>query len=304
MVNEDILEFETLDNGPFTVQNELSGALTGIEPVFCSIVEDMQTQTYGTNVDVTLTDTFNASYENANDSARAEIIYTIPYDMDLYVNCSGSNVHKVALLIDGNEVAYDRYQGQLFRVGEVKAGQLVSIQFELNDGEDLSGNLYCYPMEFVEEQFLQFYDILANQSMEVTEYSDTKIEGTITADKDGVFMTSIPYDDGWTIYVNDEKVDSCIVLDAFLGAELPQGDYTIKMVYRSPGLIKGLITSLFGILCFFMICKLEKQIREQRQKCKGGMLKEQVVGGEPAQEPDMAKQLDETESFSNFNHLE
>ena len=265
MVDSEILNYETLDNGPFTVQNELSGVITGVEPIFSTIFEDMQTTTYGTNMDITLTDEFNASYKSANGSARGDFIYTIPHDMDLYVSCSGSNVQKIALLIDGNEVAYDRYQGQLFRVGEVKAGQIVDIQFILNEGEDLSGNLYCYPMEFLDEQFQQFYSILSNQAMEMTAYSDTKIEGTISAMKDGVFMTSIPYDEGWTVYVNDEKVETIRVLEGFLGVELPKGDYTIKMVYQCPGLLKGLITTLFGILCFFIICKVEKQMRQSTQ---------------------------------------
>lgn len=265
MVNREILDFETLDNGPFTVQNELSGVMTGVEPIFSSIFDDMQTTTYGTNVEVTLKDEFNASYKSANGSARADIIYTIPHDMDLYVNCSGSNVHKIALLIDGNEVAFDRYHGQLFRVGEVKKGQVVDIQFVLNEGDDLSGTLYCYPMEFLDDQFGQAYSILSNQSMHMTKFSDTKIEGTITAMKDGVFMTSIPYDEGWTVYANGEKVETCRILESFLGVELPKGDYTIKMVYQCPGLMKGLITTLFGILCFFLICKVEKRMRKQTQ---------------------------------------
>lgn len=266
MVSEDVLDFKTLDNGPFTVQNELCGALTGIEPIFSSIYDSMGTQTYGTNVDVKLLDDFNASYENANGSARAEIIYTIPYDMDLYVNCSGSNVQKIALLIDGNEVAYDRYHGQLFRVGEVKAGQLVTIQYVLNDGDDLSGNLYCYPMEYSEEQFLAFQGILANQAMNVTDFSETKIEGTITAQKDGVFMTSIPYDEGWKVFVNGEEVETTRILEGFLGVELPKGDYTIKLVYQCPGLMKGLLATLFGILCFFVIIRVEKQTKQRHTK--------------------------------------
>jgi len=266
MVNREILDYETLDNGPFTVQNELSGALTGVEPIFSTIFDDMGTDTYGTNMDITLTDDFNASYKNANGSARGDFIYTIPHDMDLYVSCSGSNVHKLALLIDGNEVAFDRYHGQLFRVGEVKAGQIVDIQFVLNEGEDLSGNLYCYPMEFLDGQFQQFYDVLSNQSMVMTSFSETKIEGTVTAMEDGVFMTSIPYDEGWSIYANGEKIETCRVLEGFLGAELPQGDYTIKMVYRCPGLLKGWITSLLGILCFLAIWRVEKHFRNKTQK--------------------------------------
>lgn len=265
MVDENILFYDPEDNGPFTVQNELCGALTGIEPIFTTIYEDMQETAYGTNLDITLKDANNAEYSKANGSARADMIYTIPYDMDLYVNCRGSNVHKIALLIDGNEVAFDRYQGQIFRVGNVKAGQLVDIQFVLNDGDDLSGTLYCYPMEFVEDQFLNFYNVLANQGMEVTSYCDTRIEGTISTQKDGIFMTSIPYDDGWAIYANGEKVETCCILEGFLGAELEEGDYTIKMVYRCPGLLAGAIITLFGILCFWLICRVEGQQRIQNE---------------------------------------
>ena len=262
MVNNNILEYETADNGPFTVQNELCGALTGIEPIFTSIMEDMQTETYGTNVAVSLKDSYNVTYSNANGSARADIIYTIPYDMDLYINCRGSNVHKVALLIDGDEVAFDRYQGQIFRVGEVKAGQLVDIQFVLNEGENLSGDLYCYPMEFQEDQFLSFYNILADRGMEVTEYSDSKIEGNITVSEDGIFMTSIPYDEGWTVYANGEKLDTYPVLEGFLGANLSEGDYEIKMTYQCPGLVTGFLTTIIGILVFLSICKIEKNLRD------------------------------------------
>ncbi len=264
MVKEDILDFDTADNGPFTVQNELCGALTGVEPVFVSIYDDMQLQTYGTNVNVELSDGYNANYSNGSASARADMIYTIPRDMDLYVNCRGSNVHKIALLIDGNEVAFDRYQGQIFRVGNVKAGQTVDIQFVLNDGEDMSGTLYCYPMEFLKDQYQQFHDEISKETLQVTDYKDTKIRGKIRVEQDGIFMTSIPYDEGWTIYANGEKVDSVMLLDGFLGAFLPAGDYDIKMVYRCPGLFRGFLATLLGIMAFYAIYRLEKQMRTRR----------------------------------------
>lgn len=259
MVKEDILDYDPDNSGPFTVLNEICGAMTGIEPVFTSIYDDMQTETYGTNVEVTLRDEFNADYSKANSSARADIIYTIPRDMDLYVSCRGNHVHKIALLIDGDEVAYDRYHGQLFRVGEVKAGQTVDIQFVLDDGEDQSGELYCYPMEFARDQFQAFYHVLANQSMQVTKFGDTKIEGTISALEDGVFMTSIPYDDGWTMYVDGEQADTYMILDGFLGTELEKGDHTIRMVYRCPGLLSGFCMTVMGGMAFYLIGRIEKK---------------------------------------------
>ena len=113
---------------------------------------------------------------------------------------------------------------------------------------------------------MAFQGILANQAMEVTDYSEPMIEGTISAMKDGVFMTSIPYDEGWKVYVNGEEAETTRILEGFLGVELPKGDYTIKLVYQCPGLVKGLITTLFGILCFFVIVKIEKQTKQRHTK--------------------------------------
>lgn len=257
MVKEDILDYDPENAGPFTVLNEVSGALTGYEPVFCSIYDDLQTRTYGTNMEVTMRDEFNADFSNANGSARGDIIYTIPRDMDLYVSCRGTNVKKIALLIDGNEVGYDRYQGQLFHVGKMTTGQTVDIQFELNEGDDQSGELYVYPMEFSRGNFENFYNTLFNQGMEVTSFGSTQIEGLVTAEEGQMFMTSIPYDDGWHIYVDGEETDTWIILDGFLGAELDPGEHEIRMVYRCPGMVKGFFLTVFGILCMIGLCRIE-----------------------------------------------
>lgn len=266
MVDNTAFTFDTGDNGPFTVQNELSGALTGIEPIFTTIYDDLQLQVYGTNIEVEKRDDYNADYKKANDSARVDFVYTIPRDMDLYVSCRGANVHKIALLIDGNEVAFDRYQGQTFHVGKLTAGQMVDIQFNLNDGEDLSGDLYCYPMEFQEAEFITAYNKLLNQSMDVTKYSDAQIEGNISVHTDGIFMTSIPYDEGWTLYANGEKMDTYPLIEGLLGTDLPAGEYKIKMIYHCPGLWIGFLLTLTGAACFVAMIKIERISKTKSRK--------------------------------------
>jgi len=257
MVKDDILDFATYDNGPFTVQNELCGALTGVEPVFVSIFEDMNVSVYGTNMEITLVDDNNATYKKANGSARGDMIYTVPKDMDLYISCRGSNVHKVALLIDGKERAYDRYQGQIFHIGQMKKGQLVDIQFELNDGQDMSGELYCYPMQFLEDEFNQVYEYLSQREMKVTSATDTDIKGTVNVGKDEVLFTSIPYDDGWRVFANGKEVDTLYLMGGMLGADLPKGEVNVEIKYQSPGLMKGLIITIIGIIFFLILTKIE-----------------------------------------------
>ncbi|MBR1597412.1 MAG: phosphoribosylformimino-5-aminoimidazole carboxamide ribotide isomerase [Lachnospiraceae bacterium] len=264
MVNEDILDFETYDNGPFTVQNELCGALTGIEPIFVSILDDMKVNVYGTNMDIELIDDNNAKYSNANPSARGDMIYTVPHDMDLYVSTRGSNIHKVAILIDGTEVGYDRYHGQLCHIGDLKAGQLVDIQFELGDNDDMDGELYCYPMEFKKDQFRDFYNVMLNRGMQVETVSDTKITGKVSAKDGEVFMTSIPYDDGWSVYCDGDKVETLVLLDGFLGADIPSGEHEIKLVFRSPGSREGLLLTLAGVVFFLILIYSERGKKERK----------------------------------------
>lgn len=258
MVNDNVLDFATYDNGPFTVQNELCGALTGVEPVFVSIFDDMNVSVYGTNMDLTLVDDNNATYKNANGSARGDMIYTVPEDMDLYISCRGSNVHKIALLIDGKERAYDRYQGQVFHIGEMKKGQLVDIQFELNQGEDMSGELYCYPMQYLASEFDRVYDNLSKRQMKVSSATDTVIKGTVNAGKNEVLFTSIPYDDGWKVYANGKEVDTLFLVGGLLGAELPEGEVDVVLKYQSPGLMKGFVITIIGIILFLIIMKKEE----------------------------------------------
>ncbi len=58
---------------------------------------------------------------------------------------------------------------------------------------------------------------LSAGGLNVTSYSDTRITGTITADKSGLMFTSIPYDKSWTVYVDGTPVSTQKVGDAFLG---------------------------------------------------------------------------------------
>ena len=49
------------------------------------------------------------------------------------------------------------------------------------------------------------YDILSENMMTVEEFGDTYIRGSVKADEDGVFVLSVPYENGWTLKVDGER---------------------------------------------------------------------------------------------------
>ena len=52
-------------------------------------------------------------------------------------------------------------------------------------------------------------------------------------------MTTIPFDEGWTVQVDGERQDTEKILDAFIGVELEQGEHEISMTYQPKGLTEG-----------------------------------------------------------------
>ena len=88
-----------------------------------------------------------------------------------------------------------------------------------------------------------------------------KIVGEITVTEDGYFNTSIPYDKGFTILVDDKKVPYELIDKAFIGFEIIKGYHHIEINYEAPYLNIGKILSLFGFMLFLSVIYIDKRKR-------------------------------------------
>ena len=86
------------------------------------------------------------------------------------------------------------------------------------------------------------------------------IAGSIKVTDDGYFATTIPYDRGYTITINNKVIKYEKVNTAFIGFPINQGEYKIIMTYKSPFLEIGKIISLIGLGLFIYITFKERQI--------------------------------------------
>jgi len=77
------------------------------------------------------------------------------------------------------------------------------------------------------------------------------LKGKIDVDSDGYLVTSIPYDEGFNIFVNGRKIEYEKVNTAFLGFKLEKGSYNITFDYSAPWSNLGKIIS-FGSFLLFM----------------------------------------------------
>ena len=76
------------------------------------------------------------------------------------------------------------------------------------------------------------------------------IEGNINVKDDGYFKLSIPYDEGFEIYVDGEKTPYEVVNKSFIGFKINEGNHNIRIVYVSPLFKEGLVISFVGLVLF------------------------------------------------------
>ncbi len=83
---------------------------------------------------------------------------------------------------------------------------------------------------------------------------NTGFTATVTRDRANLVFFSVPYDDGWTAYVNGSPVQIERVNVGFMAVKVEAGTSTIRFDYQAPGLVTGLTVT--GSACVVMLLYL------------------------------------------------
>lgn len=88
---------------------------------------------------------------------------------------------------------------------------------------------------------------------------DNVIQGTIQVKNNGWFITSIPYDTHFKMYIDGKETKIQKVNTAFLGCKIRRGKHEVKIIYHAPGTTTGKVLSLIGIAGFLLVLVQEKR---------------------------------------------
>ena len=107
---------------------------------------------------------------------------------------------------------------------------------------------------------------LKNNQIENIIINQNYIKSTINAKEDGTLVFSIPYEDGFTVYLDGKKVETYPVYEMFTALDITSGHHKIEFKYIPVGFYAGLIVSLVslaGSVAFIVLNKkkLEKPVK-------------------------------------------
>lgn len=120
---------------------------------------------------------------------------------------------------------------------------------------------------FSKDALEEYYEDLSKEQLQVEEWKDGYIKGHIDVDSNRrLLFLSIPYEKGWNITLNGEKINPIAVVDdTFMAIELPgTGSYDIEMKFKCPGVTTGLIITSSGILLTLFMFLFEKKKSDKK----------------------------------------
>ena len=262
MANDDILDWSNDYQDPFDVQNQFVWYATGVStPVFEQFGEPIVTAS-GVSAGQYASGTLAVSATDASSSGSIQLQYVSPKTQPVYAYVTASNASVINATVGDRTTSYESNRGSANSLGTVNAGETVNINITFEQGK--AGDVCCYIYGLNEDVWNRAYSAMNDEILNVTDYSDTKIKGTINVKQDGIFTTSIPYEKGWTIKVDGKKVETFGIKDAMLACNLDAGEHDIVLSYRPYGFYIAMIMSVTSLIALFAIDYLLKRLKEKK----------------------------------------
>ncbi|MGN1317481.1 MAG: YfhO family protein [Lachnospirales bacterium] len=295
MVNSAIKDWKTKDSTPFQVQNDFVNNCAGVAGnMFTNIPVTNIEKTYMEVTEDINDNEFKYKLTNPENLAlEPTVVSNIKIDKNQYIYAyvdagNSKRVKYSVITANGTErIKEDRELSagkSLFDIGNVNAGETVRIQFSLtNKGEfektyRKDGKVKLYLSAYDDSVFQNAYDKLSEQTYNITSFEDTKITGTIDVKNDGVMFTSIPYVEGWKVYVDGVETDKVSIGDnGVIGVELTQGQHEITFKFSPQGLVLGLIISLISILLAVIYTIFDKKKNAEKPVAVSGDINEVYI---------------------------
>jgi len=101
--------------------------------------------------------------------------------------------------------------------------------------------------------FPQMIANLREYTLENIRMTTNQIEGNIQLSEERILVLSVPYSEGWSAYVNGDRVEVMRANTMFMAIQLSEGDHHIVLTYWTPRLTEGLVITWIGTGLFLAV---------------------------------------------------
>ncbi|MBQ8350290.1 MAG: YfhO family protein [Ruminococcus sp.] len=270
MMDEKILNMQdSAAFNPFEYQNSLLKLAAGIdESVFNA--HEVASAEYN-NIKVSQSGYGNYSFSvEDSDNEEASVKYTFNgFDGSYlygYASANGGVCDNLVIECEGKTIdSGDLLKSYpiVFPMGDAQVGETSTVKFNITKGKQ-SGNYKLVVYTLRQETFEKAYNNLADEQLEITSFGDTEIEGKINAFQDGVMFLSIPYEKGWSVYIDGEKAETVKLMQSMLGVRVSAGEHDIRLKYVPEGFTEGVLISGASLAVILLLIWFESKKKKKK----------------------------------------
>lgn len=233
--------FMVLDDYVRTVtQNKYTSVFTEIEPVDVSAAN------------IELSSTGDGMWDSTlkNETKKSKTILTYQAQQAgkqyLFIEADDADAITVSQEKKDDKIEIRNDCGSIVNLGEMDSGTEFTVTIEYKEGK--GGSVVSHVCTMDEAVWQDAYKMLSASMLDVTDYGDSCLKGTIDVQEDGVFVTSVPYEAGWKLKVDGHTREiNELIGGAWISTSLSAGEHQIELSFRPPGLIAGLLITLASI---------------------------------------------------------
>ena len=244
----------SLSDGDFDFQNTLLKYAAGIsQDVWHTLGENTFTISSSGNEIRSQTGDGYCSYQTQSD-AKGSITYSYIADqtglfcIDLDLKARNS----FTVSINGKELYAESHSlPQMLAVCEVIPGDIITIN--LTTKADENSNMSVSAAILNRTVFDQAYQVLNASTLEIDEFRNTYVSGTIDCNRTGLLYTSIPQNGNWSATVDGKETQIVLVGDAMIGLALTEGYHEIEFIYHNKAFALGWKVSFLCLGIFLLL---------------------------------------------------
>ena len=260
MTDRALLDYKLSESAvlPHNAQNEFFKLATGTDknvliPVRADKVSGADLSTMNRHEAL---DTYYAYNRSSAENEVLTVEYTAPQTGRYYGIFRNSSKEKFPVRC-GERVVWDldNYV-HITSLGTVKQGESISVDLPVVETDN--GRLGYYLFYLDEDVYKEGFKNLSQSTMVMDEKSHLGFKGHIKVEKDGLFYTSVLFDEGWRAFVDGKEVKITPVAKTFCAFELSEGEHTVEFRYSPEGFYGGVLITAMGLTvlgCFLLILK-------------------------------------------------
>ena len=263
-VSDSILMWDaSLYSNPVDSQQEMYSSMTGIDGIYNKIYDYdlIFNNVYELTDDDKFLGNFNLQKIDTETEASASACITAQENGHIYIYIYSRNLDDVSVYSPSISTNMTVSDGYILDLGSYEKNDKITVTMPINE-EHHYANVDFIVFTIDNEKYVQGYNSLKSGQLEYTSFTDTEIEGTFTAEENEILFTSIPYDKGWNVYIDGEKVSEENIIrisDALLGVKISAGTHSIKFDYAIPGMKSASIISVVFIILLVCLYILNKK---------------------------------------------